>query len=253
LTGGPWISGEKDLDGFAEFGGYVTAGDLAAIGLELDFSVKGLVRIGNRYEAPCSLKTTIREISAFGAFSYVTGRCRLSNVSFGRYCSIAEGVSIGYPEHPTGWLGTSVLQYMRPPWVSHLPQWDLIRHDPYAQTNIGHDVWIGAHAFIRAGVTIGTGSIVGARSVVTKDVQPYTIVAGNPARAIRARLPSKASYVLEDLRWWEFSPAQLSGCPFDKIDHAIKFLKEMRNKNIQGFIPDALVITEEGARIFTGT
>jgi len=74
----------------------------------------------------------------------------------------------------------------------------------YGDTVIGNDVWIGYDALIMPGVTIGDGAIIGARSVVTKDVSPYTIVAGNPARIIRKRFDDKTINRLLEIQWWHW-------------------------------------------------
>jgi tetrahydrodipicolinate N-succinyltransferase len=75
---------------------------------------------------------------------------------------------------------------------------------------IGNDVWIGANAFIRGGVTIGDGAIVAASSVVLRDVPAFTIVGGNPAKIIRSRFPSGITRALLDLAWWRYSYYELA-------------------------------------------
>ncbi len=75
---------------------------------------------------------------------------------------------------------------------------------------IGNDVWIGYEAVILSGVTIGDGAIIGARAVVTKDVPPYTIVGGVPARPIRRRFPDEAVEALLALKWWNWPLKRLS-------------------------------------------
>lgn len=74
---------------------------------------------------------------------------------------------------------------------------------------IGNDVWIGYEAVILAGVTVGDGAIIGARAVVTKDVPPYTIVGGVPARPIRRRFPEETVSALLQLRWWDWPKEQI--------------------------------------------
>ena len=77
---------------------------------------------------------------------------------------------------------------------------------------IGNDVWIGYEAVILSGVTIGDGAIVAARSVVTKDVPPYTIVGGVPAKPIRRRFDRETIDALLELRWWDWPAEKLAGC-----------------------------------------
>ena len=75
---------------------------------------------------------------------------------------------------------------------------------------IGNDVWIGYEAVILAGVTIGDGAVIGARTVVTKDVPPYTIVGGMPAKPIKKRFPQERIDTLLKIKWWDWSKEQIS-------------------------------------------
>lgn len=90
---------------------------------------------------------------------------------------------------------------------------------------VGHDVWIGADALILSGVTIGNGAVVGARAVVTKDVRPYAIVAGNPAREIRRRFTDQQIDALESIAWWDW--------PIEQIRAQVD---QLNNESIDDFI-----------------
>ena len=92
---------------------------------------------------------------------------------------------------------------------------------------IGNDVWIGYEAVILAGVTVGDGAVIGARSVVTRDVPPYTIVGGVPARPIRGRLPDETAEALLRLRWWDWPPERIAE-GLEAIQHGdLKALKAL--------------------------
>jgi acetyltransferase-like isoleucine patch superfamily enzyme len=231
------------------FGTTVTDAHLKAAGLDLEFTPKSELTLGNTYEAPCQIKTSLRDILAFGAFSYINGRGRFTHVRIGRYCSIAEGVAVGYPEHPIDWLSTSPVQYMRPGWAGAVGDWKRTKHVTTKETEFGNDVWIGAGVFIRTGVTIGTGAVIGAHAVVTKDVPPYSVVVGNPGRIIKTRVPGDLIEPLLTSRWWEFSPVQLSGCPFNDPKASLKFIQKLRLDGTSPFKPKKLVITLNGAEI----
>lgn len=231
------------------FGTAVTKEALEQVGMDIEFTPSSRVRVGNVIEAPCSIATTIRDINKFGAFSYINGRGRFTNVSIGRYCSIAEQVAVGYPEHPTNWLSSSTLQYQRPNWSQAIGDWKRAKHETTKPTEIGNDVWIGVGVFIRSGVSIGAGAIIGAHSVVTKDVEPYSIVVGNPARVVRKRVSSIIAIKLMELRWWEFSPPQLSGCDFSSPEQSLRFISELRSRDVPRYDGVKLAVGEDGAAL----
>lgn len=83
------------------------------------------------------------------------------------------------------------------------------KRDDIKRTIIGHDVWIGHSVIIKQGVTVGTGAVIGMGSIVTKDVAPYAIVAGSPAKEIRKRFNNEIIQKLLESKWWEFSDEKL--------------------------------------------
>jgi acetyltransferase-like isoleucine patch superfamily enzyme len=232
---------------FTKFGTEISQSMLQKAGMEIEVSAGSTVRPGNIWEGPCSIKTTMKEIDRIGAFTYINGRGRFSNVEIGRYCSIAERVSIGYPEHPTDWISTSALQYIKPTWMSSYDDWQKVSHKTVKKTTIGNDVWIGVDVFIRTGVTIGTGAIIGAHAVVTKDVPPYAVVGGNPGRIIKKRFSDEVINDLLEVAWWNYSPQQLSGCPFSDVKEAINFVKVLREQKTKFFHGPKVVIEDQGA------
>jgi len=173
-------------------------------------------------EAPGSLKWTQYEHSIeLGAFSYqVSGYCFAARI--GRYCSMGENVQIGRQNHPTSWVSTSPAFYLRDG-LFDLPDKGFSGASEYHKykfefegpptnvriTKIRNDVWVGHGAYIKAGVTIGDGAIVAAHSVVTKDVPPYSVVAGNPAVIKKMRVAPKLISPLLRSRWWRYAPWQI--------------------------------------------
>lgn len=120
----------------------------------------------------------------------------------GAFCSIAGGCVIGGAEHPIDWASTSpVFCEGRNPLNKHFSN---LPFEPFKRTYIGNDVWIGAHCLVKAGIHIGDGAIVGMGSVVTHDVIPYSIVAGNPARIIRKRFDDETIEFLLKIKWWNW-------------------------------------------------
>lgn len=139
-------------------------------------------------------------------------------LKIGKFCSIACGVKFLFnsANHTVKSLSTY-------PFPIFIEEWGLdVRDITSAWDNkgdivIGNDVWIGYEAVIMAGVTIGDGAIIGTRAVVTKDVPPYTIVGGVPARQIRKRFSEDMIAYLLDLKWWDW--------PIEKISEKIEFIK----------------------------
>ncbi|WP_281439984.1 CatB-related O-acetyltransferase [Agrococcus sp. SCSIO52902] len=141
-----------------------------------------------------------------GFRSYLnSGSMTRSDVEIGRYCSIGRGVSIGLGVHDVDMLSTSPFFQAAEP----LTAATLVSTDPRRRVVIGHDVWIGDGAKVASGVTIGTGAVIAAGAVVTRDVPPYSIEGGVPAKQIRWRFDESIRRRLLTLRWWEFDPALL--------------------------------------------
>jgi acetyltransferase-like isoleucine patch superfamily enzyme len=147
--------------------------------------------------------------SRIGRYSYCGYNTRILSADVGSFCSIAGGVFIeGAYSHPINYVSTSPVFFaeksaVRGKFASHAGDENVPR------TQIGNDVWIGQGALVKAGVRIGDGAIVGMGSVVTKDVEPYSIVAGNPSRLIRKRFDEETIERLCESKWWELPEAQL--------------------------------------------
>ncbi len=126
-----------------------------------------------------------------------------NKISIGRYCSFASGVRFLGANHPIERFSSSAIFYNK---ALGYNVKDVLRHNLV----IEDDVWIGLNAIITCGCKrIGRGAIIGAGSIVTKDVEPYTIVGGSPAKVIRKRFDEERIKKLEASRWWEKTPEQL--------------------------------------------
>ncbi|NSL89804.1 type B chloramphenicol O-acetyltransferase [Chitinophaga sp. Mgbs1] len=122
----------------------------------------------------------------------------------GSYCSIGSGVSFimaGNQGHRHDWISSFPFFYM-----SEIPYFRQSRdgYQPAGDTVVGNDVWIGSEAMIMPGITIGDGAVIGSRALVTKDVEPYAIVGGNPAKLIRKRFSDHHITLLMEMKWWNW-------------------------------------------------
>lgn len=141
----------------------------------------------------------------------------------GKFCSIGNDVQIYLGgNHRSDWVSTY-------PFFAHPEMFAGFENISVSKGNviIGNDVWIGNQAVIMSGVMIGDGAIIGANSVVTKDVQPYSIVAGNPAKFIRKRFSDDVIKRLLEVKWWDWS--------IEKINSERKFLGSC--PSIRGLTP----------------
>jgi acetyltransferase-like isoleucine patch superfamily enzyme len=177
--------------------------------------LRGLVpRVARHLEGGEFRSTTLREIFArywgVEVGLYTHGGCFQTGMvdaktKIGRYCSIAYGVRIVNHNHPLSFKGTSGLFFN--PELGLCDRW-LVEHNPL---EIGNDVWIGVNAVILPEVSrIGDGAVVGAGAVVNRDVPPYAVVLGNPARVVKYRFSEEVIAQLLKEKWWEKDLAELA-------------------------------------------
>ena len=169
--------------------------------LKLKKGVYGEIGIGNKFGS----HIFISEGAVIGKYNYIGPFCMINNAKIANYCSLGPNVKIGQAEHSKEFWTTSQL-------ISK----DLINHslNKY-KTIINSDVWLAANVTVLQGVEIGTGSIVGANAVVTKNIPPYAIAVGVPARVISYRFDKPTIEQLLDSKWYLYD-----------INKAKKILKE---------------------------
>ncbi|WP_281278328.1 CatB-related O-acetyltransferase [Thalassotalea litorea] len=149
------------------------------------------------------LQNTIINKSEIKNYSYVGRNSVIQYAKVGAYCSIANDVFIGLGMHPKDYFTTSPLFYrVKNTFKLNIVNEDL-EFDEYSRVTIGNDVWIGARAIILDGVKIGDGAIIAANAVVTKDVPPYAIVTGVPAKINSYRFEKERINELLKLKWWD--------------------------------------------------
>lgn len=188
-----------------------------------------------QFEHPVNImhQVTVYNDVKIGRWSYVNvGSVVYPNVQIGRFCSIARYCEIGLSSKNMKTLTTHDFIYNKGLFPRHEEYANFpriqnteIRHK---EVKIGNDVWIGAKAIIMGGITIGNGSVIGAGSVVTKDIPPYSIAAGCPAKVIKKRFTEEQIEALEELQWWELELEHIQQLDFEDIDNTIRILRDIR-------------------------
>jgi acetyltransferase-like isoleucine patch superfamily enzyme len=163
--------------------------------------------------------------TSLGDYTRIRQLSTLHHVDVGKYCSISRNVRIGLGRHPLNLLSTNSIFYsqnktaIRNDWIKK------INFEEHKPTKIGHDVWIGEFVSVIGGVNIGDGAVIATKSVVTKDVPPYAIVGGIPARVIKYRFDEKTIATLLQIKWWDL--------PDDEIEKKLAVFTETNlNKDL---------------------
>lgn len=145
-----------------------------------------------------------------GDYSYLMQDCSAFVATIGKFSNIASNVRLNATNHPVDRPTLHHFTYRSADyWPDAAPDEDFFAARRAKMVTIGHDTWLGHGATVLPGVTVGDGAVVGAGAVVSKDVAPYTIVAGVPARPIRARFAASIAERYQALAWWDWDHAAL--------------------------------------------
>lgn len=215
---------------------------------------------GFRVELPLSVRIepyamfiTSGALWSMGAFSYSQSSLP-PETEMGRYCSVSNAVTAFNSEHPVAWATVSPFAYdpeAAPIFLQAIedsPNGRLYRPHAYddrhsAPIVLGNDVWIGQHVQLKKGIRIGDGAVIAAGAVVTRDVAPYSIVGGVPARLLRPRFDAATVERLERVRWWQYAFTDLYG--LDPA-HVGRFLDGVEERAARGelapYRPEALTL-----------
>lgn len=166
-----------------------------------------------------------------GKYSYIGNNCTVVNASIGSFCSIADYCSIGLARHPIEWVSTSSVFHEGRNILSK--NFSNHRLKEQERILIGNDVWIGSMSLIKEGVQVGNGAVIGMGSVVTKNVDPYTIVAGNPAKPIRKRFDHEVIEKIESTIWWDLKDSDLKEVSkyINDLDGFFKTIDQIKQEN----------------------
>ena len=154
-------------------------------------------------------RTTLLEVT-LGDYSYVVNDSQITYATIGKFCSIAAMTRINPGNHPMHRATQAHFTYRASTYFpDETDDAEFFAWRRSHRVTFGHDVWIGHGAIVLPGRNIGTGAVVAAGAVVTKDVPPYTIVGGNPAKPIRRRFSEQVSEQLMAMAWWDWTHEQL--------------------------------------------
>lgn len=200
---------------------------------QLEKAPQQLVKIaaGLRLEPTAAVHCNTAYISSMGYASYSNSQLGWG-IDVGRYCSIAGGLKIFGERHFPDWISTSP-RFLSPGY--HGLDGDFsARERKRRRIVIGNDVWIGAGVTLSNSVTIGDGAVVAANATVVKDVLPFEIVGGIPAKRIRFRFDEETMARISRLRWWQYRKEDLR---FGNAEHPAQFLDSLEAKVAAGLKP----------------
>jgi acetyltransferase-like isoleucine patch superfamily enzyme len=174
-------------------------------GYSLVKSVKSNVRFADHTNV--AVPFYLNNVS-LGEYSYVARNCSITNTAIGRFCSIGPNFSCGLGIHPVKGISTAPMFYSTAK-QNGVTLAEDNKIDEFRQTTIGNDVFIGANVTVLDGVSIENGAVIGAGAVVTKNIPPYAIAVGVPAKVVNYRFSKAQICELQKLEWWNFHRERL--------------------------------------------
>jgi acetyltransferase-like isoleucine patch superfamily enzyme len=182
--------------------------------------------------------TQVGPDAVVGRYFGMNESCYIARATIGNSCSIGARTAINPFNHPVNWLSIHEFQY-HPNSFDWVEEYNAVTRlertpDMFETVTVGSDVWTGHNVNVMPGVSIGDGAIIGAGSVVTKDVPPFAIVAGVPATVKRLRFSEKLVERLLRVRWWDLELEELSGLPFRDVERCLDLIEERKARKMRG-------------------
>lgn len=176
----------------------------------------------------------LRKRTSVGRYTFLNSRTTMhAGSKIGRFCSVGKNVEIGVWDHPMDWVTTSSISYNM---ESHFPEGADFPQAKFKRPKgpvIGHDVWIGTNVIIGRGITIGHGAVIAGGAFVNRDVGPYEIVGGLPARLIRKRFAEEVIAEMLELTWWDMTDEEIATIPFNDVPAALVRMRAIRTPSRQ--------------------
>lgn len=204
-------------------------------------------------ESPCflngvRLSSPDRDIRHIGRYSYFRSGGRFTAFSrIGRFCSIARDVKIGERSHPLDWISTHPFT-VAPKYTGCTDRMLDISDTVKPAPTLGNDVWIGVNAIVLEGVSIGDGAVIAAGAVVTRDVAPYAVVGGVPAKLIRYRFSDAIIRELLAIRWWDYDPGDLIQFECQNVP---RFIEQFKAAKLTPLIGETFRVGRQGRSVTT--
>jgi acetyltransferase-like isoleucine patch superfamily enzyme len=176
--------------------------------------------------------TQVGPDAVVGRWFGMNENCFIARATVGHFCAIGARTAINPFNHPVDWLSIHEFQYHPASfdWVEEYNAIDRLARTPdmFQRVTIGSDVWMGHNVNVMPGVSVGDGAIIGAGSVVTKDVPPFAIVAGAPATVKKYRFSDALIERLLRVRWWDLELEELGGLPYRDVERCLDRVEEIK-------------------------